>query len=399
MKKSITISIPEPCHEDWGKMTATEKGKFCKVCTKEVIDFTKESDEALIKRVQKGDNLCGRFKTSQLNRQMTLERKSRNSILPYAASLLLPLSLLGHQEAKAQGGVSVFSKPGASINVGVLSEKSIVTITGQVTDEAGNPISGVEVLVLETGKNTLTNAQGNYRIQSPSGATLAFLHEEKQPYEVTVGTKNSVIHAVLSSEELLMPDHFILGRIAPPEEIEEIEEIEVIEKGEVKTIEEEIDEEENEIDKIVTRGTITDETGLPMLGVQVQLEGTEIGTFTDFNGNYEIASEANQTLVFSYIGYDTREITLANISNRIDMSLEPSNDLMGEIVIVGMMVATPVEELVESPLEREASWDNEQWENQRERQEYVAKENAYKKVQQERAKEARKKRRANKRKK
>jgi hypothetical protein len=34
------ISIKEPCHEDWSKMTATEKGAFCQKCALEVIDFT-----------------------------------------------------------------------------------------------------------------------------------------------------------------------------------------------------------------------------------------------------------------------------------------------------------------------------------------------------------------------
>ncbi|EDM43528.1 hypothetical protein SCB49_00725 [unidentified eubacterium SCB49] len=51
MKKAIKISIPEPCHEDWNKMTTTERGAFCKVCTKEVIDFTKKIDEDIVKHV------------------------------------------------------------------------------------------------------------------------------------------------------------------------------------------------------------------------------------------------------------------------------------------------------------------------------------------------------------
>ena len=48
MKKSITISIPEPCHEDWARMTATEKGKFCSVCTNEVFEFTFKTDVELV---------------------------------------------------------------------------------------------------------------------------------------------------------------------------------------------------------------------------------------------------------------------------------------------------------------------------------------------------------------
>ncbi|MBN4072576.1 hypothetical protein JYT74_00920 [Crocinitomix catalasitica] len=40
MKK---VSIPDPCHEDWDKMTPTEKGTFCGKCQIDVIDFTTKS--------------------------------------------------------------------------------------------------------------------------------------------------------------------------------------------------------------------------------------------------------------------------------------------------------------------------------------------------------------------
>lgn len=94
MKKVIKVSIPEPYHEDWGKMSATEKGVFCKVCTKEVMDFTNKLDEDIVKYVIKNDNACGRFNKSQLERSLTLERRSGKRFAPLAASLLLPLTML-----------------------------------------------------------------------------------------------------------------------------------------------------------------------------------------------------------------------------------------------------------------------------------------------------------------
>ncbi|MBX2827366.1 MAG: carboxypeptidase-like regulatory domain-containing protein [Flavobacteriaceae bacterium] len=388
MKKSITISVPKPCHEDWGKMTATEKGRFCKVCTKEVIDFTQTSDEALIKRLQNGENLCGRFRPSQLNRKMVLERKSRNSFLPYAASFLLPLSILSYQEARAQGGVSLSEKTEISMNIPVHTEKSIVTITGQVTDEWGNPLHDVEVLVLETGKSAWTDFDGNYTLQCPSGSTLAFLHEEKLPHEVTIGTKNSVLHALLKGEteeiEIVVPH--ILGKIAP----------EVMIDGEIEVIEEYQNEKEDKDTPIFINGNITDENGEPLPFVTILVKGTDEGAISDIDGNYKISAESNSILEFSYIGYITQNITLSNISNQIDVSMNPDYVLGG---FMGIVIINDNHEVVESPLEREAAWDNEQWENQRKRQEYTAKENAFKKVQQERAKEALKKKRSRKRKK
>ncbi len=63
------ISIPKPCREDWGKMTTTDHGKFCSVCTKEVTDFSKMSDDELQAYFAKGGQLsCGNFRADQLYR-------------------------------------------------------------------------------------------------------------------------------------------------------------------------------------------------------------------------------------------------------------------------------------------------------------------------------------------
>ena len=62
------IHIPDPCHEDWDKMTPNEQGSFCKVCSKTVIDFSKKSEneiqEYLLENMDK--KVCGRFRISQL---------------------------------------------------------------------------------------------------------------------------------------------------------------------------------------------------------------------------------------------------------------------------------------------------------------------------------------------
>ena len=65
------ISIPQPCHEDWNKMTPNEKGRFCDACEKTVIDFSNTSKFHLAKRIHAGENICGRFKSSQLNTTLT----------------------------------------------------------------------------------------------------------------------------------------------------------------------------------------------------------------------------------------------------------------------------------------------------------------------------------------
>ena len=64
---SFTLTIPKPCSEDWNEMNETQKGAFCKRCAKEVIDFSQTSKLELSRKIKKGENICGRFKPSQLN--------------------------------------------------------------------------------------------------------------------------------------------------------------------------------------------------------------------------------------------------------------------------------------------------------------------------------------------
>ena len=71
-KKTIKVNIPEPCHEDWNKMTATQCGAFCKACQKEVIDFTNKSDAQIVEILsQAKGKVCGRFTDDKLNTPLT----------------------------------------------------------------------------------------------------------------------------------------------------------------------------------------------------------------------------------------------------------------------------------------------------------------------------------------
>ncbi|MGQ9620938.1 MAG: SusC/RagA family TonB-linked outer membrane protein [Bacteroidales bacterium] len=83
-------------------------------------------------------------------------------------------------------------------------------------------------------------------------------------------------------------------------------------------------------------GTVTDgETGNPMPGVNIQVKGTTVGAITDADGRYVInVTDRNAILVFSFIGYDTKEVPLAG---RIiaDVVLSPTVTDLDEVVVVG----------------------------------------------------------------
>ncbi|MDT0685921.1 SusC/RagA family TonB-linked outer membrane protein [Autumnicola psychrophila] len=81
-------------------------------------------------------------------------------------------------------------------------------------------------------------------------------------------------------------------------------------------------------------GTISDDQG-PLPGVSVIEKGTDNGSVSNFNGNYEInVSNENATLLFSYIGFETQEIPLQG-ENSIDVIMQASMDQLDELIIVG----------------------------------------------------------------
>jgi hypothetical protein len=69
-------------------------------------------------------------------------------------------------------------------------------------------------------------------------------------------------------------------------------------------------------------GTVMDENNQPLPGATVIVQGTTTGTFTDFDGKYQINAAQGQTLVFSYVGYATQNVVVNNATH--DVSLQPS---------------------------------------------------------------------------
>lgn len=87
------------------------------------------------------------------------------------------------------------------------------------------------------------------------------------------------------------------------------------------------------ITKTIT-GTVVDETGSPIPGISILEKGTQNGTSTDFDGKFSISvSENNAVLVFSSIGYKTKEVAVG--STNITVTLEEDTESLDEIVVVG----------------------------------------------------------------
>jgi len=82
-------------------------------------------------------------------------------------------------------------------------------------------------------------------------------------------------------------------------------------------------------------GTVLDQTGDPLIGVNVSVKGTTIGGITDIDGKFSVSQvPANAVLVFSYIGYTTQEITVGN-QRSINVRLREDSQGLEELIVVG----------------------------------------------------------------
>lgn len=88
----------------------------------------------------------------------------------------------------------------------------------------------------------------------------------------------------------------------------------------------------------VITGKISDgDTGDPLIGATVLLQGTQQGTVTDFDGSYRLQipeKEANARIVVSYTGYETKVVE-AGERNKLNVNLDGSLATLSEVVILG----------------------------------------------------------------
>jgi len=72
----------------------------------------------------------------------------------------------------------------------------------------------------------------------------------------------------------------------------------------------------------------------PIPGVSVLVKGTSIGVITDFDGNFTISAKNTDVLLFSYVGYITKEVLVDN-QTTINVTLEASLEQLEEVVLIG----------------------------------------------------------------
>ena len=84
----------------------------------------------------------------------------------------------------------------------------------------------------------------------------------------------------------------------------------------------------------VIKGKIVDSYGEPVIGANVKVKGTTNGTITDMDGNFTLNNVSGGTLVISFIGYKTLEVSVKG-TNLAKIIMHEDTEVLDEVVVVG----------------------------------------------------------------
>ena len=85
-------------------------------------------------------------------------------------------------------------------------------------------------------------------------------------------------------------------------------------------------------------GNVSDDSGMPVAGVNIIVQGTSNGTQSDFDGNYSIMTDEGAVLTFTYVGYSTVSLTVGS-SDTANVTMSESIAELDEVVVTAFGVS------------------------------------------------------------
>ncbi|MFP9113856.1 carboxypeptidase-like regulatory domain-containing protein [Flavobacterium sp. RHBU_3] len=156
-------------------MTPTEKGRFCAACQKQVIDFTKASDREINTAMRQDADLCGRFTTNQLNRDLAIT-KEKSTVWAAASASFISFLVLGSNKAIAQGSpIKTETSPKEKDVANDTVPKAAATdsiknlLSGTIVDSMGLGLANTTIENTNKKTRTSTDMDGNFSIKVEFG--------------------------------------------------------------------------------------------------------------------------------------------------------------------------------------------------------------------------------------
>jgi hypothetical protein len=225
MKKALSLSIPEPCHENWDKFIPTDTGGFCNACNKNVIDFTHAAEADILNFFKhKPEHACGKFRTSQLKTYYLAPDSIRPGFTLLRAGVLSLLLLLISKPGSTQFAAANVQTERVEEPVQVTGSTvliaSRVPVKGVVTSaEDGSPLPGVSVVVKGTAIGTQTDGEGRFELlvelKQESKLTFSFIGMKTEDFSIDQNSKE--IQIAMEVDNVIFGEIIWTGQVSVKE--------------------------------------------------------------------------------------------------------------------------------------------------------------------------------------
>lgn len=224
MQPIKSISIPNPCHQNWNQMTPVEQGRHCTQCSKTVTDFTTMTNTEIINYFANQGNVCGRFGETQLtslNNYLTIEEKPRFSwtALTIAAAVTGLFASVNADAQSTLGKVKVSQSVNQIKDPSKAEAKSFTIVKGKIVDANDSlALPGVTVRVKGTTIGMLTGMNGDFALSVPSTAEiLQISYIGYESYEAKVYDLANRSNCVsLKMKEMMLGEYVIVTKKPTP---------------------------------------------------------------------------------------------------------------------------------------------------------------------------------------
>lgn len=183
--KTKFLKIEKPCKENWENMNLNERGRFCELCSKNVVDFTQNSQLEISKEIKKNGSLCARLTSEQLKTPLVELKNVNDYKLPHtniAVGLMIATTLSCNQNLLATNSklqtefVKISGKgikPEKELNntkSDPVKPKKSIKFSGIIASEEGNLIENAKITFFTIDKilSTYTSKDGAFTIDIPT---------------------------------------------------------------------------------------------------------------------------------------------------------------------------------------------------------------------------------------
>ncbi len=215
------LHIPHPCPADRSQMTPTEQGRYCELCQKEVIDFSRMSDAEIRSVLAKSKGkVCASLREDQVGRYIgPVSWPKRWFALGLGATLLGPMvGLAQTPNPDVEQAESNYSME--PVSVSTPSRSDSVVFRGRVIDaETEEPVRGAAVVIQGTDIGVLTDEAGRYELLCPDrmirrkdSVTLTFAYLGYEAQKVLVSAVGHEVDVKMVAMDVVFTGEIPLTR-------------------------------------------------------------------------------------------------------------------------------------------------------------------------------------------